>query len=213
MKSVYICIQKRPTPDLSIGENDFLYEWVVDKDMMMMSSEEEEEEGGGKVKEATAPPGDRCIVGTLTPALERMPLDVQSGSIFVALGSCIYALGGVCPRFSWKWLETGRQRQTLLTRLLSMAESTCSEAQVIFSIPRKNVQSGHTLRFLMMLPAIRGHPYPQRHHFRHNDHLNELFVPPEMYGAHLLPDGRFLLHSVCSIVSYDIQASRLILLL
>ncbi|KAG5545909.1 hypothetical protein RHGRI_018164 [Rhododendron griersonianum] len=227
LKLVYICIQKRPTPDSLMGEDDFLYEWVVDKDMMMMTSEEEEEEEGGG---GTAPPGDCWVEGTLTPALEKMPLmfsrdPMTNLLIYSYIDQFVLVVdkdmmmmtseeeeeeeGGEGGEEGWKRgpdLKHGRFKGTAAalsgriymfggTSYFLDSEKQCSER------PYTEVLDAASDSWISLSPAP-----PTLAYYKGNDHLNEVFVPAEVYGARLLPDGRILLHSVCSIVSYDVQA-------
>ncbi|KAG5545896.1 hypothetical protein RHGRI_018152 [Rhododendron griersonianum] len=229
LKSVYFCIQKRPTsPTTSSSstymEDVFPCEWVVDKDMMTTKPEAEE----GKVREATAPapppPGDCWVEGTLTPAVAEMPYDVQwGGSIFVALGSRIYALGGVFP-WNIRDLSKSVPMQTALKHVCF-----CDVAR-----PEEGWKRGPDLnygRFNGSAVALNGRiymfggtmtngvswssqPYTEVHHPVNGQWTPrslpppedcELFVPPEVYGAHPLPDGRILLHSSRTLLSYNVD--------
>ncbi|KAG5545907.1 hypothetical protein RHGRI_018162 [Rhododendron griersonianum] len=227
LKSVYICIQKRATsPTASSSstrmEHVFPHKWVVDKDMMMTTSKAEEE---GKVREATAPPppGACWVEGTLTPAVAEMPCDVQWGSNFVAQGSRIYALSRVFPA-SIRDLSKSLPKQTAFKHVFF-----CDVAR-----PEEGWRKGPDLNcghFHGSAAALDGRiymfggtmdngvlwssqPYTEVLHpaivwwtplSPPPPEDCELFVPPDVYGAHPLPDGRILLHSSLTLLSYNVD--------
>lgn len=216
LKSVYICIKKRATSSFSNRvEGVYPYEWVVDKDMMTTLEAEEER----KVREATAL---RWVEGTLTPAVAKMPIDVQWGSMFLALGSRIYALGGVLP---WNTEMSMKTRIRTALRYVFFCDVACPEKGwkrgpdlncgrfdgSAAALNEKIYMFGGTVDNNVSWSLL---PYTEVHHPAIFEWIPlkppppedcELFVSPIVIGNHPLPDGRILLVTMDTLLSYDVN--------